>query len=79
MKAADLRDSDVLLAVWELGGKDPGEFAKAFTWDIAKRFPGVPEKVVVAKLKALKRRGLVDGCTCGCRGDFTLVDLRGRI
>jgi len=32
-----------------------------------------PEKLARAKMAQLIRRGLVDGCTCGCRGDFTLT------
>lgn len=28
---------------------------------------------VIAKLASLVRRGLMDGCTCGCRGDFFLT------
>jgi hypothetical protein len=38
---------------------------------------GTPEKVALAKMKALIRRGLVDGCACGCRGDFTITE-KGR-
>lgn len=37
----------------------------------------VPEKVLRAKLCAMKRRGLIDGCGCGCRGDWTIT-ARGR-
>ena len=33
----------------------------------------IPEKVVRAKAKRLIRRGLVTGCTCGCRGDFEIT------
>lgn len=29
-----------------------------------------PPKVVLAKLKSMVKRGLIHGCTCGCRGDF---------
>jgi hypothetical protein len=39
--------------------------------------PTTPEKVALAKMRALIRRGLVDGCACGCRGDFTITD-KGR-
>jgi hypothetical protein len=39
--------------------------------------PGVPWKVVLAKFRRAKNRGLVDGCDCGCRGDFELTD-KGR-
>lgn len=35
--------------------------------------PGTPEKVALAKMRALIRRGLVDGCPCGCGGAFTLT------
>jgi hypothetical protein len=35
--------------------------------------PAFPEKVVRAKLAALIRRGLLSGCTCGCRGDFEIT------
>lgn len=38
---------------------------------------GIPGKLVVAKMGMLIRRRLVDGCTCGCRGDFVLTD-KGR-
>jgi len=33
-----------------------------------------PDKLVLAKMGNLIRRGLVSGCVCGCRGDFTLTD-----
>lgn len=32
-----------------------------------------PRKVVLAKLKALIGQGLLDGCACGCRGDFQIT------
>lgn len=35
--------------------------------------PVTPEKLQVAKMAMLIRRGLVDGCTCGCRGDFVIT------
>lgn len=34
----------------------------------------VPAKIVRAKAARLIERGLMDGCTCGCRGDFELTD-----
>lgn len=34
---------------------------------------GTPEKVVLAKMRAMVKRGLVSGCACGCRGDFMLT------
>lgn len=38
---------------------------------------GTPEYLGLAKMRMLMRRGLVDGCDCGCRGDFELTD-KGR-
>jgi hypothetical protein len=39
--------------------------------------PEAPEKLQLAKMDALILRKLVDGCTCGCRGDFEITD-KGR-
>lgn len=33
----------------------------------------VPEKLALAKMSSLIRRGLVTGCDCGCRGDFEIT------
>lgn len=35
---------------------------------------GTPPKVALAKMASLIRRGLIDGCACGCRGDFRMPD-----
>jgi hypothetical protein len=40
--------------------------------------PGTPEKLALAKMRRLMQRGLVDGCDCGCRGDFELTP-KGRL
>jgi predicted transcriptional regulator len=36
--------------------------------------PGLPSKLILAKMGNLIRRGLADGCTCGCRGDFEITE-----
>lgn len=36
--------------------------------------PGTPEKVILAKMRSLIWRGLVEGCGCGCRGDFRIKE-----
>lgn len=46
-----------------------------FVYDV----PGVPEKVLLAKAKRLIKRGLIDGCACGCRGDFEIATARFRV
>lgn len=34
----------------------------------------LPDKLVVAKMRNLIKKGLIDGCGCGCRGDYVLAD-----
>lgn len=58
-----------------------GEYAWA-TWGEGYSMPtvrdcmpeGVPVKLQIAKMNKLINRGLVNGCGCGCRGDFYLTD-----
>lgn len=45
----------------------------ASIFDICKQWDAIPVKVIQTKLKSLKKRNLIDGCVCGCRGDFTVV------
>lgn len=33
---------------------------------------GVNSKLALAKMRKLIKAGLVEGCACGCRGDFRL-------
>lgn len=43
--------------------------------DVRQAMPAnVPNKLVLAKMRMLIRRGLVEGCGCGCRGDFVISD-----
>lgn len=39
--------------------------------------PGVPDRLALAKMRQMIRRGVVTGCPCGCRGDFEITD-KGR-
>ena len=36
-------------------------------------WPDAPEKLVLARLRAMERKGLVTGCGCGCRGDWMVT------
>lgn len=40
--------------------------------------PGIPPKLGLAKAGMMIRRGLITGCTCGCRGDFEIT-AKGRV
>lgn len=43
--------------------------------DVGQAMPaGTPEKLVLAKMRGLIAKDLVDGCPCGCRGDFVLTE-----
>lgn len=47
-------------------------------WSIQRAMPpNVPDKLVRAKMNQLIHKDLIDGCNCGCRGDYTLTD-KGR-
>lgn len=71
MKASDLPDRAMLAVVAALTQEH--EHATVTIWKVCEIFFNVPPKVVHAKLRRLIRRGLVDGCYCGCRGDFSLT------
>jgi hypothetical protein len=64
MQAKDISDEAFLAAVQ---GATRGPWATR--WDVTAALEA-PEKVVLAKARKLIRRGLLDGCACGCRGDF---------
>ena len=73
MKAADIDDKAFLQACRDAAiGRGLG----AMSWNVADRL-GVPYKVALAKARKLIRRGLLDGCACGCRGDWLPVDTPG--
>ena len=72
MKSSDISDERMLQAVQR--DMDVHAPAAACTWTIAER-EGWPLKIVGAKLDVMmRRRSLVDGCNCGCRGDWTITD-----
>ncbi len=43
-------------------------------WSVDEEELIVHWKLVIAKAKRLIARGLLDGCTCTCRGDYYLTD-----
>ena len=59
------------------GGPPDGGIG-ATRWGIGQELWEYPEAVLLRKLQHLVRRGLLDGCACGCRGDFTITDA-GRV
>ena len=67
-KASDIADAQILAIIRDV----KGPYA-SMRMDIEERLPEFPPKVVLAKLHALVRRKVLDGCDCGCRGDFLII------
>lgn len=72
VKAADIDEADLLRHLAE-SPLAVGPERWCMIWDIAAALRWYPERVVTAKLRRLRDRGLVDGCDCGCRGDWHLT------
>jgi hypothetical protein len=78
MQAKDVPDRPVLEFLASLNGEWANWYSIGHPRSVRNAMsPDTPEKVVLAKMRQLKKRGLVDGCGCGCRGDFVLTG-RGR-
>jgi hypothetical protein len=43
-------------------------------WDFEPPYSDLPKKLLRAKMGQLLKRDLIDGCNCGCRGDYTMQD-----
>ena len=71
MKCADIPDRPILDWLNQRGGAWATWF-RGFENSVP--FPsGTPDKLIIAKMAGLIRRGLVDGCSCGCRGDDVIT------
>lgn len=80
LQCKDIPDLPILAFLHNLPGFDwrDGTWFSGFDNSVDQAMPeGISEKLVLAKMGMLIRRYLVDGCTCGCRGDFKLTD-KGR-
>lgn len=61
----------IVLPVFNITLKGP----RSATWQyLCEMLPDVPPKVILAKCRSLIRRGWLEGCGCGCRGDFVIVE-----
>jgi hypothetical protein len=69
----DIPDRTIL----EMLAKNPTQWHNwcGTQWNVTEAMPpGIPPKLVLAKMSMLIRRGVVDGCPCGCRGDFVITE-----
>ena len=72
-QAKDLSDAEMLDAIHEcrlVHGYD----RSATIWEMQAQLAHVPPKVVRAKLRSMVKRKVIEGCTCGCRGDFVALE-----
>jgi hypothetical protein len=49
------------------------DWGKSMLGDVEKKLSSFPSKVVKAKLSSMIRRGIIDGCDCGCSGNFEIL------
>jgi hypothetical protein len=71
MKASDISDEVMLEAIRATRGRNNVP-RWATTWDVQKRLNTFHPKIVLAKLRGMLKRKLIDGCGCGCRGDWEI-------
>lgn len=77
LQCKDIPDQPILEILYEIGktGRWGTWFRGNYDNSVAPAFPQeVPEKLIIAKMSTLIRRGLVDGCPCGCRGDYVMKE-----
>lgn len=73
MQCKDIPDQLVLDAVTD---REPGWCTQTTgrIWDaIEEQLGPVPWNLLLAKLRRLVARGLIEGCPCGCSGGFTIL------
>jgi hypothetical protein len=84
VKASDISDIEMLQLIRQeqiekkaerpVWADEPVETVWTCTWTLAAKLaPTYPEKVVAAKLRKLLKKKMIDGCPCGCRGDWTVL------
>lgn len=79
MKQLQCKDIPTL-PILQLMASEPDHWWYWFegNWSITPAMPeGTPSKLVRAKMNQLIHKGIIDGCPCGCRGDYELTD-KGR-
>lgn len=64
-------DEEKVLALIDRIQQEEGRWT--LTFDLEAAFPDIPLKVLRAKMAALIKRKVINGCACGCRGDFERV------
>lgn len=79
LQCKDILDKPILEFLLGLNGKWSNWFGNQFDNSVTHAMPmlaenGSQNKLALAKMRQLIKRGLVEGCGCGCRGDFVITD-----
>jgi hypothetical protein len=78
VQCKDIPDRPILEFLASLNGRWANWAGDQYDNSVTRAMPPeTPRKLALAKMRMLMNRDLVDGCDCGCRGDFVLTD-KGR-
>ena len=70
--AKDITDAEILAAITSARAERGSTWATR--WDLEERLPQYPPKVILAKCRSMLRRRLIEGCACGCSGQWEIVE-----
>ncbi len=76
-KCSDIPDLPILEVMYLNGTPYSGWnffFEDSDSTELSKHLRKYPYKLAMAKLRSMMKRGLIEGCACGCRGDWELED-----
>ena len=78
LQCKDIPTKPILERIWDINRQYGWAFrfasydAKLCPLDAFPDGTETPDKLVVAKMRNLIKAGLVQGCPCGCRGDYVV-------
>lgn len=75
MQCKDIPEKPILEFLRSLNGTWATWFSETYDNSVQRAFPAEAKnsKLVLAKMRQMIRKGIVDGCDCGCRGDFVIT------
>lgn len=76
MQCKDIPDEPILRFVHEINSTTGwASMLSISDGYVGKAMPdGVPYNLMLAKMRMMIRRGVMQGCACGCRGDFCVTE-----
>ena len=75
MQCKDIPDKPILEFLLANKGHWCNWFGNEYERSVTLAMPKqTPRKLVLAKMRQLIHRGVVEGCACGCRGDFEITE-----